>query len=239
MNAVDKEKEIASHFDEIAENYDYWKKKNWYYYNELKRIATEFCAGATSVLDAGCGTGTILGALKVNRGVGVDISSRMIELAKSRYHHRPELQFFAADASAIALKEKFDVILLFDVIEHLPNPVKMLGALQKLLAKNGRLVITMANPLWEPVLMLAEKLHLKMPEGSHKRITGKTLIATAETVALWLERRDRRLLFPKSVPIISDFLNRRIARLPIFRSLCLIEILVFRTQPQTNHEKGL
>ena len=34
---------------------------------------------------------------------------------------------------------------------------------------------TMANPSWEPFLVLAEKLRLKMPEGEHKRIKFEDL----------------------------------------------------------------
>jgi len=32
---------VKEHFDEIASNYNYWKK-NWYYYQNLKEILREF-----------------------------------------------------------------------------------------------------------------------------------------------------------------------------------------------------
>jgi len=48
---------VKDHFDEIASNYDYWKKRNWYYYQNLKKIIREFVPVDKTVLEIGCGTG--------------------------------------------------------------------------------------------------------------------------------------------------------------------------------------
>jgi 2-polyprenyl-3-methyl-5-hydroxy-6-metoxy-1,4-benzoquinol methylase len=225
-----KSEAVANHFNRVAGSYDYWKKKNWYYYDELKRIAAEFAAGARSLLDVGCGTGTITLCQKPPKVVGIDISPEMIEIAKSRNTKPAQYQFFVSDAVSFPTDEKFELIISFDVIEHLPNPAEVVLALKNLLAENGRIVISMANPLWEPILMVAEKLKLKMPEGPHRRISANELIASAEAAGLKLVRLERRLLFPKYIPVVSFIFNSVVGRLPIVRRFCFIELFVFIPQ---------
>lgn len=43
------------------------------------------------------------------------------------------------------LGRRFDVILLGDVLEHMVNPVEVLGGLKKLLKDNGRVVVSLPN----------------------------------------------------------------------------------------------
>src|ERR1022692_655618 len=57
------------------------------------------------VLEAGCGLGDLLAAVKPARGVGVDFSLAMIELARERH---PGLEFQVADVTEYAAAEKFD-----------------------------------------------------------------------------------------------------------------------------------
>jgi SAM-dependent methyltransferase len=220
-------KDVGAHFDKVAADYDYWKTKNWYYYDELKKIAREYVGKSDSVLDAGSGTGTILNDLEFSRGVGIDISPEMVETARNRSRGRKDLRFLVADIARLDIKEKFDVILLFDVVEHLPNPIDMFRALEMISAKDGKIVVTMANPLWEPILALAEKFGLKMPEGPHRRISGSKLTGIAENVGLKLVSKDHRLLFPKYIPVFSYVFNSLLAKLPIIKSLSVMEIYIF------------
>src|ERR1700761_7110564 len=46
------------------------------------------------VLDAGCGTGRLLAALRPRRGVGIDISPEMIEIARADH---PQFEFAVGD----------------------------------------------------------------------------------------------------------------------------------------------
>lgn len=220
---------VEKHFDSVAAEYDRWKEKNSYYYDELKSIARQWCAMAPSaprVLDAGCGTGSILASLEVREGVGVDISPEMIVLAKQR-NARPHLSFVASDIADYRPDRTFDVVLFFDVIEHVSHPRPVLDSLRRAVADGGCVVVSMANPLWEPVLMLAEKLGLKMPEGPHDRMPTSKFIEMARDAGLALHARDGRLIFPKKIPLVSYVLNRIIGRLPLIRRLSVIEVFVF------------
>lgn len=223
-----RQEDVTGHFDEVAASYDYWKEKNWYYYDALKSIAREHSSGASSVLDAGCGTGGIIATLPNGRLVGIDISAQMVAEAKRRYADRANLSFAVGDIATLSLGETFDRILFFDVIEHVERPKEALAGMARHLAPGGRVVVTMANPLWEPILMLAEKLKLKMPEGPHYRISSKELIAHAKGEGLVLVRRDFRLLFPKHIPLFSYLMNDIIGRLPLLRRFSVIEAFIFK-----------
>ncbi len=217
---------MTEHFEKMAAEYDYRKNKNWYYYKELKKIAVKYSKNSDSVLDAGCGTGTILRTIKVRRGIGVDISPAMIEIAKASSANYSNLAFFASDIANFRASEKFDLILLMDVIEHLAEPETAIKALKKLAGDTGLIVITMANPLWEPILILGEKLGLKMPEGPHYRLPASQLIKLAEKSGLYLKTREWHQLFPKYIPFVSWFINY-LGRLPLIKWFCMIEVFVF------------
>ncbi|MCA9403959.1 MAG: methyltransferase domain-containing protein, partial [Candidatus Omnitrophica bacterium] len=90
MSPIMTKDEVRDHFDQIAPNYDYWKKKNSYYYNTLKLFISRIIPKGASVLEFGCGTGEILAHMEPSRGVGVDISEEMISRAREKY---PQYEF--------------------------------------------------------------------------------------------------------------------------------------------------
>lgn len=220
------QQDIAVHFDEVAREYDYWKSKNWLYYDTLRGVARKHAKKDAPLLDVGCGTGEMIRAVAPVRALGIDISPAMIEIARKRNQDHPEYIFKAADITTFAAEEKFKTILFFDVIEHVVDMPAALRALRKSLADDGKLVITMANPLWEPILLLGEKLGMKMPEGPHYRMSVQELISRAEAADLQLVARGWRLLFPKYVPIFSSVINW-LGQLPLLRRLSVIEVFVF------------
>jgi len=82
-----------------------------------------------NICEIGCGAGGVLASLLLLmknigitcRGVGYDISPVAIERARGVY---PDLNFEVNEATHI--KRKFDVVLLIDVLEHVPSPANML-----------------------------------------------------------------------------------------------------------------
>lgn len=217
--------EVSKHFNNIARDYDYWKKRNWYYYENLKRILKEFIPPQSRVLDVGCGTGDLLAALQPIYGVGIDISEEMIKVARQKHQSRGNLFFYQ---SGDEQQEKFDFIIVVDVVEHVENLEDFIKNLSKFCHEQSKIIILMANPLWEPLLLLLEKLELKMPEGPHKRTPFEKIKRIFEKNNFKIVEHGYRQLVPKRIYFFSDFVNRCFYKIPLIKNLGLTEYFVLR-----------
>lgn len=170
---------VIGHFDAIASSYDLFKKRSAQYYSTLKNAVKNVIINARSltVLDIGCGTGDVLSTIHPKRGIGIDGSTQMILFAKQKYGANRSLSFSVHDIEKAPFPGMFDYILFTDVIEHLADKERAMKNISASMNKTTTLILTMANPFWEPLLMILEKLHLKMPEGPHQRISESDLLA--------------------------------------------------------------
>jgi ubiquinone/menaquinone biosynthesis C-methylase UbiE len=130
-----------------------------YWQRQRHRHVTELIAGQGTVLDVGCGSSRIIGALP--RGsVAMDVLLRKLRYAR-RFNralvHASGFQLPFADAS-------FPCVLCSQVIEHVPKDSPILDELCRVLAPGGRLVLgTPDYARWEWVWM--EKAYGLVPGG--------------------------------------------------------------------------
>jgi SAM-dependent methyltransferase len=75
---------------------------------------------AASLLELGCGTGSVLAGLPESLTLtGLDRSPRMLEIARSRL---PSTRLMEGDITSFELDDHFDVLIcVFDTINHLPE----------------------------------------------------------------------------------------------------------------------
>ncbi len=228
--------ESRKHFQQIANQYDKWKKKNAYYYSQLKRLFSSFIPPGSDVLEIGCGTGDILNSVNPRKGLGVDISPRMLDIAKAKY---PHLSFTVCEAENLKVEGKYDYVIMSDLIEHLSDVWKAIGELKKVTNPQTRLIISFINPFWEPLLMLGERLGLKMPEGAHNRLLSEDIINLLALHDFTVEDKGYRVLIPKNIPGISDFLNRYAPHIPLLRNYCFVQYLIARPTVAKVKGRGL
>lgn len=226
-------KEVKSYFEDIAYDYDELKQKNKYYYDFMKKMVIDIANrfSYNSVLDVGCGTGEILNALNPDKGIGIDISSNMIELSKKKFK---KFDFIASDFDRLELKRKFDLILIIDLIEHLGDINRTIIKLNELSDKKTTIVISSPSYYWKAILYIGEKLKMKMPEGSHRWIPPKTLKRVIKDKGFSITSSGYRLIIPKKIPFISDIINSIFYRIPLVRNLGLVHYLVC----EPNKSKG-
>ena len=88
------------------------------------------------VLDIGCGNGALAYDLakKANKVVGIDLSPQNIELARQKYQSS-NVEYRVGDATKDLPNEKFNVVVLSNVLEHIKNRVKFLQKIKKLAPK--------------------------------------------------------------------------------------------------------
>ena len=188
---------VGSHFESVAPDYDRWKAKAHRYYDALKASLREIVPPGSRVLEVGCATGDILESLEPQEGVGLDISPAMIELAARKH---PGLAFRVHDLMQGPIDERFDYVVAADVAEHVPDLDTMMGSLAGMLTDRGVAIVVTANPRWAPVLHLAERLRLKMPEGDHEWRSRTDLASAAGRAGMRERSFDRSLVMPKDVP---------------------------------------
>ena len=187
---------VASHFDSVAPDYDRWKSRAHHYYDALKETLAEVVPPGRRVLEVGCATGDLLASLLPEQGLGVDISVAMVQLAKRKH---PSLRFQVHDLMAGPIDERFDFVVAADVAEHVPDLRVCIKTMAGMLAPDGLLVVVTANPAWSPILHLAERLNLKMPEGDHTWRSHEDLVAAAHAAGLRERSFERTLLVPKDI----------------------------------------
>jgi len=112
----------------------------------LEAIFDEFGNGAgRSVLDLGCGYGSHLkiAAMKGWQCFGVELSNHARAVAQERLGSSASI----VESLDELIPHEFDLVLMLDVIEHLPDPYKMLYSLFSIgaITEKTRIVITTPN----------------------------------------------------------------------------------------------
>lgn len=106
--------------------------------------ALKFSAGNGKALDVGCGSGgRIINALLDAgfRVTGIDVSEAQLENARNRH---PDSDFILADICELEIKERYDVIIAWDSIFHVPYAEQrsVVGKLCAALAPGGVILFT-------------------------------------------------------------------------------------------------
>jgi SAM-dependent methyltransferase len=222
----DRATQIRDHFDNLSNNIDKWRRRNKYYHNDQVNYFRYLVGKNKRVLELGCGTGELLNALEPSYGVGVDISTALVKLAQARY---PNLTFLTGDVNNLAFlpDESFDYVILSDLVGYLEDVQVCLERLQRFCAPHTRIVISYYNFLWEPILRVGEKLRIKMPTPDQSWLSLDDLRNLLALSDLQVVKTERRLLFPKYLPVVSWLLNR-LSTLPVINKACLSHYVVAR-----------
>lgn len=131
---------IRADFDRIALVSSGGWDHNGHYHSFLLRHVPAHCEAA---LDIGCGTGTFsrLLAERARRVIALDLSPRMIEVARERSRRHPNIEYQVADARTWEFPDgRFDCVASIAAMHHLPLE-EMLLQIKGALRVGGVLVI--------------------------------------------------------------------------------------------------
>ena len=151
------------------------------------------------ILDIGCGGGLLsepmcrLGA----KVTGIDASDKNIKVAK--LHSKKsnlQIDYFCSSPEKFNAKEKFDVILNMEIVEHVDDVNFFLRSCSKLLKKNGIMFVATLNRTLKSYIFAivgAEYILRWLPIGTHeweKFLTPKELISILKKNDLRLDKVD-------------------------------------------------
>ncbi len=207
------------HQESIADRREEYIRSNRYFYSRLKRVLQFIVEPRMRVLEIRCETGHLLASLEPSYGVGVEISGAMVEVAQR-------------------LNETFDYILF----NHIFDTVDILRAFERIrqhCTPDTLIVVINYNHLWQPILQLASKVGLRSKFVEPNWVSENDIRGFLKLAGFRPVRKHRLLLFPKWVPLLSELMNALLARLPGFRRLCLMQVMVARPLAEPKREEEL
>ncbi|MBA7473557.1 2-methoxy-6-polyprenyl-1,4-benzoquinol methylase, mitochondrial [subsurface metagenome] len=223
-NSIRKEN-IRQFYNNLAPRRQRFKKINWYYHRDLEKYYRFLIPEGQSVLEIGCGTGDLLASLNPSRGAGIDISDKMIDIARQKY---PHLQFLVMDAEDITLDDKFDYIIISGTIGDLEDIQKSLSQLRKVVHRRTRIIIDYYNYFWQPVLRLGEWLKLKIPQLYQNWLPSQEIVNLLFLSDFETIKGHNRMLFPIYIPLVSSFINGFLAKLPLLKHFSIDRFIIAR-----------
>ena len=129
------------HLFEVEDRHFWFRSRN----RIIATVVEQITAGLPSgyrMLEVGCGTGNVLRVLgqacEHGTVVGMDLFAEGLEYAR----RRTSCSLVQGDVHMRSFRTEFDVIGLFDVLEHLADDVQVLRELHAMLTEEGALILT-------------------------------------------------------------------------------------------------
>lgn len=154
-----------------------WRKR---WGNRARALWLRLLCGGGRLLDLGCGQGDLLAAaqeMRLFEAVGIDLSPRRVQYARDR-----GLEVYLGTLDSCDLPaESFDVVVMWHVLEYIPQPRHLLEQIYRLLRPGGHLVVATPN-------LLHPRLRHKKALFSFLKPPGHLLYWTPKTLAAVLEK---------------------------------------------------
>ena len=218
-----------------------FQHRNRAYYDDLSRLHQLLVAPGLRVLQIGCGSGDLLAALRPAVGVGLDVNAD--ELAAARLRH-PQLKLLDLDpadlrAETIGEQDPFDVIVLTNTLNTLGDVQGVLEGLESMSHPGTRLVVSLHNWLWQPLLKLAESLGQRRPQPPESWLTPRDVTNLLDLAGWEVLKRGQRCLLPRRIPLLTPLANRWLSQLPGLQQLGLTHWLVARPSRQPQRQPSV
>lgn len=204
------------HFDWVADNDAGPRKKQAGFHRLVLEKLRHHIRPGTRVLEWGCGRGALLKGLQPSRGLGVDLSPKMVEQARQR-HTGDHLEYREGDLHMQGIDEKFDAIVLDFLSGYLVDLQQCFENLRVSCHPRSRIYITSLNQLWKPLFGLAQKLGLVVKQPASNWLSTADLVNLLELSGFEVVKSSTEQLLPFRIPLVSGLCNRFLVRLPLFR----------------------
>jgi SAM-dependent methyltransferase len=200
-----------------------------YYHSRLQEIYRLNVPAGSTVLELGCGCGDLLASLNPSVGVGVDFSGEMLQIARERH---PDLTFYQQDVQQLVLDEKFDFIILSDLVNDVEDVQTVFDVVKAHSDANTRIILNFYSHLWSAPLLLAQKIGWATPTLLQNWLTVADVGGLMDLAGLEPIRNTKEVLWPIKTPFVDSLFNRYLVRLWPFKYLALTNFMIARVQPE-------
>ena len=136
---------MADRWFEIASVEHFWIKRR---FEVFQRLAEELIRNARDIAEIGCGHGLLQRQIEDAYGrevTGFDLNEYALKKNLSRASRIYCYDIYQRDRT---LRGRFDLILLFDILEHIADEDRFLSALKFHIASTGKLVLNVPAGQW-------------------------------------------------------------------------------------------
>ncbi len=220
--------ERVAHWDGVAEADDRSFRLGGYYHRRIQQIYQQLVAPGQRVLELGCGQGDLLSSVKPSVGIGVDFSQEMIRTASIRH---PPLRFITADAHDVVLEEKFDVIILSDLVNDLWDVQRVFWGMRAWCNPGTRVIINWYSRVWQIPLSFSKAVGLTTPTLQQNWLSADDVSNLLQLEDFEKVRTSSEILCPVPIPVVASLCNRYLDKILPFRLLDLTNFVIARPRP--------
>lgn len=166
---------------------------------EVIRSIKEYYLGTPKdIIDLGTADGLMLSIIKNSfpsvKCVGIEYS---LELLKAKNDSR--ITVLQGDVNSLPMPDNsFDIAVATAIIEHIPNPKRMLEEVKRVLRPNGLIILTSPDPFWERVATIVGHL----PNEQHYKVMNlRELISFFNEVGYEILEQKKFMLSPVGMPL--------------------------------------
>jgi SAM-dependent methyltransferase len=222
------QKKRTAHWDRVSRKKKVPKRAAVFYHQLLQDYYRFLVPTGLRVVELGCGHGDLLAGLKPSFGVGIDFSGEMIRIAAKKH---PGLTFIQADAHSIEFKEKFDIIVLSDLVNDLWDVQRVLEQLRNISHPATRLILNFYNNLWRTPLSVVKWLGLGAEVMEQNWFSPDDIYNLLKLSGFEVVQNRSVIFLPLNIPFLSTLFNRYLVHILPFSWFALTNIVIARPDP--------
>lgn len=217
-----------AHWEAVAGRWDEGHDLSGGYHERIETIYRFLVAPGQRVIELGSGAGDLLAAVQPSFGLGIDLSPKMVEVARQRH---PDLVFEQADVHDLEIDETFDVVILSDLVDDIWDVQAALERVHRLCTPRTRIIINVYSRTWQVPLNAARRVGLARPLLEQNWLAAGDIENLLELADFDVVKQWDEVLWPLPPKFVGSAMNRYLAKTWPLRHLDLSQFIVARPKP--------
>lgn len=213
---------VRETYERTADIREQWILKNRYFYEKLGSFLKFIIEPQKSIVLFRCELGQFLKNISPSHAVGVDSCQKMVAIASERY---PQYSFICDDPETVELQGEYEYVIFYslgDIID-IEKAFVNVGSFTD---SDSRLIVINYNYLWRPLVIIAEKIGWKVPQPAQNWLNVGMIENLLHLAGYEVIKKYYQVFLPVKIPFLSWLFNGFIAKIPIIKRLCFIQVLV-------------